>query len=598
MDTTNDNNKTEKEKKSSTGFLYSFTKKHARVFIASIIFAVCAIAAEITPYYFLGKIIESLLNDERQWNVYLTYGIYIGIAWIVRYIFHAVSTSLSHVATFKVLADMRLAITKKLSNMPLGVILGRTSGEYKNIIIERIDAIEPTLAHVVPELGSRLLAPIVVFVYMLFIDWRVALLSLLTIPIGMIFFIKITSNNEEIQQNAINKTKHLNSVAVEYIGGMDVIKIFGKAQNSYEKFVKAARDAAQVYVDWMRSYNTYFSAAMSIMPSVLFSVLPVVSLFMAYGSLSARDAILLIVMSMATVSPLMEAAGRFDDVTKMGVIVGEVSDLFDMPELRRPVAGSDADKTKKINGSDIVLDNVSFAYDENGDRVLHDVSMCFSSGSVNALVGPSGSGKSTIAKLIASFWDVDSGRITFGGVDIKNIPLEVYMSNIAYVSQDNYLFNESVLDNIKMGNPDASDEEAIDAAKIIGCHDFIMGLDEGYNTKVGSAGGKLSGGQAQRICIARAMLKRAPVIILDEATAYADPENESLVQDAIARLAQGKTLIVIAHRLSTIEKADVIHVVHEGKIVASGNHEHVLKESSVYKNMWDAHVEATGRGVN
>ncbi|MBR5950270.1 MAG: hypothetical protein IKZ87_02435, partial [Actinomycetaceae bacterium] len=237
--------KTETQQQSPPAFLLSFAKKHASRFIASILFAVLAVAAEITPYYFLGTIIRALLDGNRDWNFYLTYTSYIALAWLVRYIFHGISTSLSHAATFKVLADMRLALAEKLARAPLGVVLARSSGEYKNIIVERIDSIEPTLAHVVPELISRLLAPIAVFTYMLFIDWRVALLSLLTIPIGMFFFVKITANNEVVQQEAINKTKHLNNVAVEYIGGIDVIKIFGKAQTSYEKFVQAARDAAQ-----------------------------------------------------------------------------------------------------------------------------------------------------------------------------------------------------------------------------------------------------------------------------------------------------------------------------------------------------------------
>ena len=330
---------------------------------------------------------------------------------------------------------------------------------------------------------------------------------------------------------------------------------------------------------------------MAIMPSVLLSVLPVVSLFMAYGTLQAPEAILLIVMSMATVSPLMEVAGRFDDVTKMGVIVGEVSELFAMSELGRPIVGGAADESSRIHGSDIELDNLSFTYETGETYALQNVNAFFKKGSVNALVGPSGSGKSTIAKLIASFWDPDSGSVRFGGVDIKNIPFETYMSSIAYVSQDNYLFNESVIDNIKMGNPSASDEDAIEAAKEIGCHDFIMSLEDGYNTKVGSGGARLSGGQAQRICIARAMLKKAPIIILDEATAYADPENEATVQDAIARLTQGKTLIVIAHRLQTIEKADVIHVVNDGNIVASGTHAALLERSDVYRDMWNVRIE-------
>jgi ATP-binding cassette subfamily B protein len=281
----------------------------------------------------------------------------------------------------------------------------------------------------------------------------------------------------------------------------------------------------------------------------------------------------------------MIVSGHMDSMSKTGAIIDEVTSILVKRELDRPEV-----MKKEPNGSDIVMTDVHFGYKDQ--EVLHGIDLTIKEGTVNALVGPSGSGKSTIAKLIASFWDVDEGFITFGGVDIRDIPLAEYNKNIAYVSQDNYLFDETVMNNIRMGRPGATDEEVIAAAKACGCHEFIMGLEQGYDTIAGGAGGHLSGGERQRISIARAMLKNAPVVILDEATAYTDPENEALVQRSVAKLISGKTLIVIAHRLSTIATADNIIVINDGRIEASGTQDELLVSSRIYKEMWNAHISS------
>jgi len=281
----------------------------------------------------------------------------------------------------------------------------------------------------------------------------------------------------------------------------------------------------------------------------------------------------------------MIVSGYMDDISKVSSIFGEVIKILEHEELKRPDV-----LAKRPQSNDINLKDVHFGYDDV--EVLHGVNLTIKEGTVNALVGPSGSGKSTIAKLIASFWDVNSGEINYGGVNISDIPLEVYNKNIAYVSQDNYLFNETIMENIRMGNLDASDEDVINAAKACGCHDFIMNLESGYQTIAGDAGGHLSGGERQRISIARAMLKNSPIVILDEATAYTDPENEAIIQRSVAKLVVGRTLIVIAHRLSTIASADQIIVVNDGKIEACGTQEELLVKSSLYKNMWKAHIFA------
>ena len=297
---------------------------------------------------------------------------------------------------------------------------------------------------------------------------------------------------------------------------------------------------------------------------------------------------MLVVLSFGMLTPLIGIMSYSDDIGKISVIVGEINSILQKPELVRP--------KEKVKLTDYTVkgENVRFGYDE-GKEILHGVNFEFRQGTVNALVGPSGSGKSTIAKLIASMWDVGSGKITIGGKDIREIPLEQLNQNIAYVAQDNFLFNESVRENIRKGNLTATDEEVENIAKASGCHEFIMKLENGYDTIVGSSGGHLSGGERQRIAIARAMLKNAPVVILDEATAYTDPENEAVIQSAVSKLVQGKTLIVVAHRLSTIVDSDKIFLVNDGKIEASGTHEELLKSSELYNELWQAHVGAKDR---
>ena len=312
---------------------------------------------------------------------------------------------------------------------------------------------------------------------------------------------------------------------------------------------------------------------------------------MKNGSLSPQDFVMVIILSVGLITPFVTLMSYSDDIRTMGTIFGEVRAILDAPEMVRPEEGDAPEK------NDLELKDVHFSYHPDADsEVLHGVSMKIPEGSFAALVGPSGSGKSTIARLIASLWDVTGGSISIGGSDIRDIPQEAYADKIAFVSQDNYLFNMTVRENIRLGKPSATDEEVEEAAKMSGCHDFIMSLENGYDTLVGSSGGHLSGGERQRISIARAMLKAAPVVILDEATAYTDPENEAVIQRSVSKLTEGKTLIVIAHRLSTIVDADRIYVVKDGRIHEEGTHEELLAHHDLYEKMWNAHMEVKDNG--
>ena len=570
------------KKRGILSWILEFAGRKRAYFGGSVILAILGVAASFIPYVLIADIVEHLLDGVNDTGYYLKQMILMAAVWIIRILLHNFSTTLSHVATFTVLAGIRIQVCEKLGKIPLGSVIDDNSGSYKNIIVERIDSMETTLAHIVPEFTANILLPIVMFIYLIIIDWRMGLANLISVVIGAVFASVMMAKSKGEFDVTIQKTKYLNDTAVEYINGIEVIKAFGKTGSSYEKFVNAAREGADCFINWMRKCIWWQSGMMSFMPATLLGVLPIGLLLVKNGSLSAGSFITCIILSVGLVTPLIVAFSYFDDMAKMTTIFGEVTEILERKEMKRP-----EQITEEPSGSDIMLKEVRFTYKEK--EVLHGIDMEIKSGTVNAIVGPSGSGKSTIARLIDSLWDVDSGSITFGGVDIRRLPLDYYMSRIAYVAQDNYLFDMSVMENIRLGRPGATDEEVIEAAKATGCHEFILGLEKGYDTQVGGAGGHLSGGERQRICIARAMLKDAPVIILDEATAYTDPENEAVVQESVAKLVQGRTLILIAHRLSTIRDADKIFVIHDGNLESSGTHEELLKESALYKSMWEAH---------
>ena len=499
-------------------------------------------------------------------------------------LFHALSTTTSHKATFAVLGEIRKRCMEKLTRLPLGAVLEQSSGALKNTLIERIDSIETTLAHIVPEFTANLLIPIIILIYIFTVDWRVGLASLATVPLGMFCYVFMMAGSAKFYQRTVTATKALNDTAVEYIGGIQVIKVFGKTKSSYERFVHDAYEAAHSFIDWMRANIIPFTFAMVLMPATMVSVLPIGGLLVKNGSLSAQDFVTVIILSVGVITPIITMMSYSDDFRTMGTIFGEVRAILDAPEMSRPAEGEVPER------NDLELKDVRFAYQEK--EVLHGVSMAIPEGSFVALVGPSGSGKSTIARLIASLWDVTSGSISLGGTDIRQIPQEAYADKIAFVSQDNYLFNMSVRENIRIGRPSATDAEVEEAARQSGCHDFIMALPEGYDTVIGEGGASLSGGEKQRISIARAMMKDAPVIFLDEATANVDPENENELMRAIQALTAEKTVIMIAHRLKTVEHADQILVIDHGKIVQQGNHESLMAEDGLYKTFIGERREA------
>lgn len=566
--------------------LMTFIRPHRSGFALSVVLAIISVASGLVPYFAVAEIVNLLISGEMDFSVYLQWGLIGLIAYFARSVFHGLSTRCSHEATFRVLSEMRRTIAEKLTRVPMGYLTATPSGRLKTTMVERIEQMEVPLAHIIPEMTANLLVPVALVVYLFVLDWRMALASLATIPLGMLCYMAQMKEYPKKYAAVMQANKHMNATTVEYVGGIEVIKAFNQSAASYEKFTDAVRQNTRLMLDWMKSTQGYSALMMTLWPAVLIAVLPVGCLLYQNGSLSASDFITIAILSLGIIGPLVAAIFLTDDFSKIATITGEIAAVLEEPELDRPKA------QKKLEGHDISLRDVHFAYKDV--QVLNGVSLDIKAGMRTALVGPSGSGKSTIAKLIASYWDVSSGRITIGGIDVKTLPPEQVMDLIGYVSQDNFLFNVSVRENIRMGRPEATDEDVEAVAKAAGCHDFIMSLTHGYDTIVGGAGGHLSGGERQRVAIARAMMKNAPIVILNEATSYTDPENEAILQESIGRLTRGKTLIVIAHRLSTITEADQIAVVDDGRIVAVGKHAELVQCCPLYAQMWAAHTRSRG----
>nr|WP_243243806.1 ABC transporter ATP-binding protein [Ruminococcus sp. D54t1_190329_F1] len=539
----------EEKKESPISVLWGWGKAYHGKFIGSIILAVLGVACQMVPYFCVAHIVTMMLSGEQNYSCYVTAGIIALCRYFGKVLFSCLSTTISHTATYYTLRDLRENITEKLARVPMGTILDTPSGQYKTTIVDRVEGMEPTFAHLIPEMTANVLVPIVIVVYLLILDWRMALLSLVTLVVGLVVMSAGMKNYPVKWEGAVKAGKQMADAIVEYIGGIEVVKAFSQSAGSYKKYSDAVNYNANYYVDWMRENQKTMSAYNAILPSVLICVLPCGFAFWLSGSLELSAFLSIVIFSLGLIGPIIAAFTFTDDLAVLGTNVEEISQLLNAEELNHK------DTPVKLEDTGISLRSVSFSYDGTTE-VLHDVNLAIRPGTMTALVGPSGSGKSTVAKLIAGYWDVTSGSITLGGHELKDIPLSEIADQISYVSQDNYLFNRSIRENIRMGRPSATDAEVEQAAEQSGCDAFIRGLDNGYDTVVGSAGSHLSGGERQRIAIARAMLKNAPVVILDEATSSVDPENEDELQRAIEALTHDKTSThEIARYLKITEKA-------------------------------------------
>ena len=566
----------------------SFAREAHGGLTASVVLAVLGAAAGIVPYIAAAQILTLICAGMYELGPIATAASvalvgYLGSVWLA-----SASTIISHRCAFITLNSIRKALTDKLSRVPMGTVLDQPSGTFKTLIVDTVEKLELPLAHMVPELTANTLIPVLMLAYLFVLDWRLALISLITIPVGICCYMGMMKDYGPRYARVLDASKNMDAAIVEYIGGIEVIKGFNQSTASYGRYVDAVRANEDAKVTWFRQTNPFYVAGVTIMPSCLIGVLPLGSLLYLSGDISASALITCIILALGLVKPLMQALRYTDSLAMVDSTVAEVSTLLDAPEMKRPST------PVEIPNYRITFDKVSFGYGK--EEVLHGISLAIEPHAMTALVGPSGSGKSTVARLIASFWEADGGSVGIGGIDVKDIPLEQVMRSISYVTQDNYLFDLSVRENIRMGKPDASDAEVEEAAQRASCHEFICALPAGYDTCVGSAGARLSGGERQRIAIARAVLKDAPIVILDEATAFTDPENEAAIQASISGLVAGKTLVIIAHHLSTIVGADKIVVMDHGRVSAEGTHHELLESSSLYRSLWNAQQEATHAG--
>lgn len=582
----------QEKKQSWFSYLLGYAAGSGGKLLGSACLSVISVVSGLLPYFFVYRILEAFISETAAVSDIILWCSLSLAAYVVKAVFFGLSTGLSHYAAYHILEQLRLRVADRFLHAPLGEVTAHSIGEIKNIMVDKIEDIEPPLAHMIPEGTGHLALPVLSFLMLVLIDWRVALASLITVPFSfvcMALTFKISGKNFD-KYNESNAA--MNSTIVEYVEGIEVIKAFGRSGSAYEKFAKSIREYKTFVVKWISSTWVPFKLAFALFPSTLLGTLPVSLLLASDGTMTEARAALCVMLSMSMVVSLAKLEVFGNSMKQVQMTVQELQTYLDMKELPEP------EKPAALSGCEVELRNVRFAYTAGGEEVLHGIDMKLPAGSFTALVGPSGGGKSTVAKLIARFWDVNGGEIRIGGVKLQDMPLAQLSDTVSFVTQDNFLFRCSLKENIRLGNPKAGDEEVFAAARAARCEEFIGKLPMGYDTPAGEAGRRLSGGEKQRIAIARMILKNAPVVILDEATAFTDPENEDKIQRSIAALTKGKTLLVIAHRLSTIRNADNIVVLQEGKIIARGKQDALLATCPLYRKMWEAHIGANGRAVS
>ena len=558
--------------------LFAFVGESNSKMRISIFLAVLGEMFGIVPFLMVALLADELYRGTATIQRVLFFSGIAAICQLIKMLLTWRSSLMSHKISFTILKNIREAITDRMAKVPMGIMLETPTGTFKNLIVDNVAKLEDSMAHFMPELPSNIAAPLCSILLIFILDWRMGLASLITIPLGILFFAAMMRGYGPRMENYMRSANDMNSSLVEYVNGIQVIKAFNRSASSYGKYSKSVNYFHDSTMEWWSQCWFWNAAARAVLPSTLLGTLPVGAWLYMEGTLSLPVFLISLVVPLGFVAPLMKVSEAMEQVSMIKGNLEQVTAFLKTPELVRP------SEPVSLGERTYQFEDVHFGYKET--EVLHGISFQTRPGTMTAIVGPSGSGKSTSAKLMAGFWDVTAGSVRFGGQDIRQIPFEQLMGEISYVAQDNFLFDKSIRENIRMGNPAATDEEVEAAAKAANCHDFIMQLEQEYDTLAGDAGDRLSGGERQRITIARAMLKPASVVILDEATAYADPENEALIQQAISKLVAGKTLIVVAHRLNTIRNADQILVVANGNIAGRGTQEELLRECPIYQKMW------------
>ena len=574
--------------------VFEYAGPHKKGLYAATAVVLVSVLMGVLPFVLAYPVIAPLvMGDAIDASFVILRVVLVLVCLVLQAIFYGLGLNISHKAAYDTLLRLRTALQKRFEKLPLGVIQDKGTGTVKKLFVDDVDSLEVLLAHSMPEGIANLMIPIAVYVAMFFVDWKLALLSLASIPISLIAMKTMYSVGMKKMGPYYMAGQKMNNTIIEYINGMEVVKVFNKDADSYERFRKDVSDYRDYTLEWYKAAWPWMAIYSSLLPCTIILTLPLGAWFVLSGWSALPDLILVLCLSLSIGMPLLKSLGFLPTMPQLNYKISALEQVLDAPELQQTDDG--------VHGKDdtITYDHVSFAYQTmqpgpDGkptvveDEVLHDISFTAKAGQKTALVGESGSGKSTLAKLLIHYYDPQKGSISIGGQKLCDMSLEALNSHISYVAQDQYLFNTSLLENIRLGRLNATDEEVMEAAKKAQCMEFLEKLPQGIHSMAGDAGKMLSGGQRQRISLARAILKDAPIVVLDEATAYADPENEEKMEAAIAELVKGKTLVVIAHKLPAIMNADQICVMDRGKLVATGKHQELIQSCPEYQKLWKA----------
>lgn len=569
--------------------LIRYIKKKQGLLTTSGILATVSTVVQFIPFYCIYKIIELLMVGDYSagrmfhWSLVSMGSVLVGIILLYA------SSMCSHVAAFDILYEIRMDILQHLSKVSMGYFTRKSSGQLMKIIDQCVEKMESFIAHQIPDIVSALIFPLIYIGLMLKIDWRLGLMSLVPLFLAVGIYASLmgkTMKNNKVKQYH-DALEAMNSNGVEYIRAMPAVKVFGLSVGNFKRFHQSIKDYRNLVMDWSNGFRTGYVLFTTLITSVVLFVMPLGAYLISQSPQDktlSLTVMLFIILASGTTGPfmkLMYVASTFSNVNEG---VKRVDEIFaEAPVIEK------ADTTK-FSGNRISFEDVSFAYTE-GNQVLKKVSFDLQPNTMNALVGPSGGGKSTIAQLLLRFYDPAEGAIKIGGTDIREVTIDTLMRDVSFVFQDVTLFNDTIAANIRLGNKKASLEEVRWAAQLARCDEFIQELPSGYETMIGEQGVFLSKGEAQRISIARALLKNSPILVLDEATAYADAENEVYIQQAISELVKGKTVLIIAHRLWTIQHVDQILVCDKGEIQAAGTHEELLADNPLYQKLWTINEE-------
>lgn len=584
--------------------VFEYAGPHKKDLYSATFIVLLSVLMGVLPFVLAYQVISPLVMGNAIDTGYMSIRV-IGvlICLVLQAVLYGWGLDVSHKAAYNTLLRLRTSLQKRFEQLPLGFIQYKGTGTIKKLFVDDVDSLEVLLAHSLPEGIANLMIPLAIYVAMFFIDWKLALLSLASIPVSFAAMMIMYSVGMKKMGPYYMAGQKMNNTIIEYINGMEVVKVFNKDAESYERFRKDISDYRDYTLEWYKAAWPWMAIYSSLLPCTIILTLPVGAWFVLRGFSSLPDLILILCLSLSIGIPLLKSLGFLPTMPQLNYKIAALEQVLETAPLRQTEAAFHG------NSHDICFDHVTFEYEKTQpgpdgkpmvtmDEVIHDVSFTARAGQKTALVGESGSGKSTLAKLLIHYYDPQQGSISIGGQKITEMSLEALNSQISYVAQDQYLFNTSLLENIRMGRPDATDEEVLEAAKRAQCTEFLEKLPQGIQSMAGDAGKMLSGGQRQRISLARAILKNAPIIVLDEATAYADPENEEKMEAAIAELVKGKTLFVIAHKLPAIMNADQICVIEHGKLAATGTHTELLASCEEYKKLWKAAQDSEEWKVN